>query len=68
MSVFHGVGAAMITPFDSDGINFDAFGSMIEYLIDGKIDSLIVCGTTGEPATMTEEEKSSVMEFSVKKA
>lgn len=67
MSVFHGVGAAMITPFDSDGVNFDAFGSMIEYLIDGKIDSLIVCGTTGEPATMTADERRAAIAFAVKK-
>lgn len=67
MSVFHGVGAAMITPFDSDGVNFDAFGSMIEYLIDGKIDSLIVCGTTGEPATMTADERRAAIAFAVEK-
>lgn len=68
MSVFHGVGAAMITPFDSDGVNFDAFGSMIEYLIDGKIDSLIVCGTTGEPATMTADERRAAIAFAVEKS
>lgn len=67
MSVFHGVGAAMITPFGNDGVNFDAFGSMIEYLIDGKIDSLIVCGTTGEPATMTADERRAAIAFAVEK-
>ena len=64
-----GTATAMITPFGADGgINFNAFGKMIERQISGGTDMLVVLGTTGEPATMTEEEKISVMEFSVKKA
>ena len=57
MSIFHGVGVAMINPFDDNGINFDEFGRMIDYLIERKADSLVVCGTTGEPATMTADER-----------
>lgn len=64
-----GTATAMITPFGADGgINFNAFGKMIERQISGGTDMLVILGTTGEPATMTEEEKTSVMEFSVKKA
>ena len=64
-----GTATAMITPFGADGgINFNAFGEMIERQISGGTDMLVILGTTGEPATMTEEEKTSVMEFSVKKA
>lgn len=64
-----GTATAMITPFEADGgINFNAFGEMIERQISGGTDMLVILGTTGEPATMTEEEKTSVMEFSVKKA
>ena len=68
MSVFHGVGAALVTPFINDKINFDEFGKIIEFLIDHKVDSLIVCGTTGEPATMTSDERRSAISFVVKTA
>ena len=67
MSIFHGVGVAMITPFDDNGINFDEFGRMIDYLIERKADSLVVCGTTGEPATMTADERRAAIGFVVEK-
>ena len=63
---FHGTMTAMITPFDESGVNFGAFERMIEYQIAGGTDAMLILGTTGEPATMTEEEKESVMRFSVK--
>ena len=64
---FHGTMTAMITPFNDAGVNFDAFGRMIEYQIAGGTDALLVLGTTGEPATMTEEEKEAVMRFALQK-
>ena len=65
---FKGTATAMITPFyDNGGVNFDAFGRMIEYQIENGTDALVVLGTTGEPATMSEEEKTAVMEYSVAK-
>ena len=63
-----GTATAMITPFAGSGVNFDAFGEMLEYQIAGGTDMLVILGTTGEPATMTEEEKAAVMVFGVKKA
>ena len=52
---FKGTATAMITPFyDNGGVNFDAFGRMIEYQIENGTDALVVLGTTGEPATMIE--------------
>lgn len=66
---FSGTATAMITPFGADGgVNFNSFGEMIERQITADTDMLVILGTTGEPATMTEEEKISVMEYSVKKA
>ena len=66
---FSGTATAMITPFGADGgVNFNSFGEMIERQITAGTDMLVILGTTGEPATMTEEEKISVMEYSVKKA
>lgn len=62
-----GSATAMITPFTENGINFDAFGKMIEYQIAGGTDALVVLGTTGEPATMTEEERESLMRYAKEK-
>ncbi len=55
----------MITPFTKDGVNFDAFGKMLDYQLENGTDALVILGTTGEPATMTEEEKIAVMKFSL---
>ena len=61
---FSGSATAMITPFyDGGGVNFEAFGRMIEYQLENGTDALVVLGTTGEPATMTEDEKTAVMKF-----
>lgn len=64
----NGILTAMITPFTDDGVNFAELGKMIDYQIAGGSDAVVVLGTTGEPATMTEEEKTAVIEFSVKHA
>lgn len=64
---FSGIATAMITPFHESGVNFDALGKMLEYQIEGGTDAVVVLGTTGEPATMTEEEKTTVITYSVKK-
>ncbi len=68
MAIFKGAGVALITPFNEDEtVNYDMLGELIERQIDGKTDAIIVCGTTGEPATMTEEEKLSVIKYAVEK-
>jgi 4-hydroxy-tetrahydrodipicolinate synthase len=55
--VFVGAGVAIVTPFFEDGgINFDELKRMIEFQIAQKIDSIIICGSTGEAATMNHEE------------
>ena len=63
---FRGVGTALITPFNEKGVDFACLERLIERQIKGGADALIVLGTTGEPASMTEKEKRAVMEFSVK--
>ncbi len=66
--LFSGTATAMITPFGGDGkINFSSMEKMIEYQIENGTDALVILGTTGEPATMTEEEKEQLMRFSVEK-
>ncbi len=66
--LIRGVATAMVTPFTDDGVNFDEFGKMIEYQIAGGVDALVVLGTTGEPATMTEAERAETIAYAVKKA
>lgn len=58
----------MITPFTDGGVNLKELGRMIDYQIDGGTDAVVILGTTGEPATMTENEKVEVIKFSVKHA
>lgn len=67
MPLFKGAGVALITPFRQDkSVNYEELAALIEYQIAGGTDAIIVCGTTGEPATMTEEERLSVISFAVK--
>ena len=61
-----GVATALITPFDENGINFHEFDKIIEYQIAGGVDAIVVAGTTGEPATMTEEEEGILIGHAVK--
>ena len=67
MSVFTGAGVAIVTPFKEDGsIDYEGFAKNIEYQIAGGTDAIIVCGTTGEAATMTEEEHLDVIRYCIK--
>jgi len=65
--IFKGAGTAIATPFVENGINYKEFEKMLEFQIKEKIDSIIVCGTTGEASTMTEEEKKELIKFTVEK-
>jgi len=65
--IFKGAGTSIATPFVENGINYKEFEKMLEFQIKEKIDSIIVCGTTGEASTMTEEEKKELIKFTVEK-
>ncbi len=67
-TLFTGAGTALITPFKNGAVDFEALGNIIDFQIDNAIDALIICGTTGEAATMPDKEHLSVIEYSVKKA
>lgn len=58
MAVFKGSAVAIVTPFrkDDESINYDVFADLIDYQIEGGTDAIVVCGSTGEAATMTEQE------------
>lgn len=64
--LFTGSGVALVTPFINNGINFEVLEELIEFHIENETDAIIVCGTTGEPSTMNEDEWREVAEFTVK--
>ena len=65
--IFKGCGTAISTPFTNDGVNFEEFGKLIEFQISEGVDSIIVCGTTGESSTMTEKEKKDTIKYAIDK-
>ena len=66
MAIFTGAGSAIVTPMNADGsINYEAFGKLIDFQIENGIDSIIVCGTTGEASTMTHEEHLDTIKYCV---
>ena len=68
MTLFSGAGVALITPFHQDkSVNYEMLGRLIDRQIESGTDALIVCGTTGEPATMSEEERLSVIRYAVER-
>lgn len=67
MALFRGAGVALVTPFHEDGsVNYEKLAELIEEQIAGGTDAIIACGTTGEAATMSEEEHMDVIRFIIK--
>lgn len=67
-TVFTGAGVAIVTPMNTDGsINFDELGNLIDFNIDNGTDAIIICGTTGESSTMTDEEHKECIRFAVER-
>lgn len=67
MNLFRGSGVALVTPFNNAGVDFVQLENLLNWHIQSGTDAIIVCGTTGEPSTMTEDEKKSVIKFAVEK-
>ncbi|MBQ7430757.1 MAG: 4-hydroxy-tetrahydrodipicolinate synthase [Butyrivibrio sp.] len=68
MAIFKGAGVAIATPFYENGeVNYDEFGRLIEFQIENGTDAIIVCGTTGEAATMSEKEHMDVVKYCIDK-
>ena len=66
MALFKGAGVALITPMkENHEINFDKLDELLEEQIAGRTDAIIICGTTGESATMTEEEHMDTIRFAI---
>ena len=65
--IFEGMATAIITPLTQNGIDFAAFGKLIDWQIEQGINALVVCGTTGESSTLTDQEHKDAIAFAVKK-
>lgn len=69
MAIFTGAGVALVTPFREDGsVNFDKLDELIDFHCENGTDSLIICGTTGESSTLSEEEHMECIKFAVERA
>ncbi len=65
--VFEGAATAIVTPMKNGGIDYESFGNMIEMQIANSIDALVVCGTTGEASTLTDDEHKECIRYAVEK-
>ena len=66
-TIFEGAATALVTPLTPEGIDFDAFGRLIDWQIEGGIDALVVCGTTGEASTLTDSEHKEAIAYAVRR-
>jgi len=66
--IFKGCGTAIVTPFKDGNVNLNEFKRLIEFQIENKADSIIVCGTTGESPTLSIDEKKELIKCAVKTA
>ena len=66
-TIFKGCGTAIATPFTEDGVNFEEFGKLLEEQVKEGVDAIIVCGTTGESSTMSEQERKETIKFAIEK-
>ena len=64
-TIFKGCGTAISTPFTEDGVNFEEFKRLLEEQVKNNVDAIIVCGTTGESATMTEQERKDTIKCAI---
>ncbi len=64
-TVFTGVATAIVTPLNEKGIDFEKFAKLIEWQIKEGINAIVVCGTTGESSTLTDEEHRAAIKFAV---
>ncbi|WRS28087.1 4-hydroxy-tetrahydrodipicolinate synthase [Oscillospiraceae bacterium MB08-C2-2] len=67
-TVFTGSGVAIVTPMNDDfSINYDKLGELIDFQIDNGTDCIVICGTTGESTTMTDDEHIECIRYAVEK-
>ena len=68
MAIFEGAGVALVTPMNENlEVNYDKLEELLEEQIAGGTDAIVICGTTGESATLTEEEHMRTIKFAIDK-
>ena len=67
MAIFKGSGVAIVTPFNNKGINFEKLGELLDWHVASDTDAIIICGTTGEASTMSDDEKKAAYKYTVEK-
>ena len=65
MAIFEGSGVAIVTPFRDGKVDYDALGSLLEWHVSEGTDAIIICGTTGEASTLTDDEQIETIRFTV---
>ena len=66
-TIFTGAATAIVTPLNENGVDYESFARLIEWQISEGIDAIVVCGTTGEASTLTDEEHRACIKFAVEK-
>ncbi len=66
--IFTGAATALVTPLTQKGVDYENFGKLINWQIDSGIDALVICGTTGEASTLSDEEHREVLAFAARAA
>ena len=64
-SIFEGVATALVTPMNEQGVDYPAFERLINWQIEQGVNALVICGTTGEGSTLTDEEHRQVLQFAL---
>ena len=63
--IFTGAAVAIVTPFNEQGVNYEELKKLIDFNIDNGTDAIVIAGTTGESATMSDEEHKETIKFTV---
>ena len=66
-TVFKGAASALVTPLNENGVDYPALEKLIEWQIEKGINALVICGTTGEASTLTDDEHREVIRFAIEK-
>ncbi len=64
-SIFQGAATAVVTPLTEKGVDYPAFEKLLKWQVAQGIDALVICGTTGESSTLTDEEHRQVLQFAM---
>lgn len=66
--IFEGAAVAIVTPFRDGSVDYEALKRLIEWQIHSHTDAIVICGTTGESSTLTDDEHRDVIRFAVQTA